>query len=324
MTIQRLHLRDEALRDDAMNEATRVVRQADLRPSCEEAFISHYDDIRSRCAPLAGMDGLAIVAVDEAGIAASAFLPRRREGLEVAVVGRHAMADLWLGSPSVALRHLLIVSAQGRYRVLDLRTQNRMVDERGQALRSFEAGGPVFFQVENTSFLTLPTARRLAWPSDRMAAWKSFPARTYDGIPFRHRLLRRMFDDDDEKTIVTIGPSVVDANRSLATGPLVGSIEIQSERGSASLSVDDAALHSGVLLGRYERCDTGGLEPLGVGSLSRVHALLLKVDGTVHVIDTASTNGIEVRRTPVRAHALTAGEEMILGGAVSIRWHPVH
>jgi hypothetical protein len=339
MSIQRrrFSVRDDDLRADALNEATRVVRLADLRPSCEEAFISHYDEIRRRCAPLAGQDGLAIVAIDEAGVAASAFLPRRREALEVAVVGRHRMADVWLRSPSVALRHLLILTRAGhgsaptRYRVLDLRTETGLMDERGQALRSFEADGPVFFQIESTSFLALPTATPFAWPDDPLAAWNAFPSRMYDGEPFHHRRRnglreRKVWDDDDDaKTSVGIGPGVVDASRALAKGTTVGTIELQTERGRLSLSVDDAALRAGILFGRYERCDVGGVEVLEVRGISRVHVMLLQVDGELHVIDTASTMGVTVGKMAVRSHPVTSGTEIILSqGLASIRWNPVH
>ena len=339
MSFERRHfsLRDEDLREDALNDATRVVSLADLRPSCEEAFISHYDEIRHRCAKLAGTDGLAIVAIDEAGVAVSAFLPRRREALEVAVVGRHRMADVWLRSPSVALRHLLILTRAGheseptRYRVLDLRTETGMMDERGQALRSFEADGPVFFQIENTSFLALPTATPFAWPDDPLAAWNAFPSRAYDGEPFQHRrrngLRERLArdDDDDQKTSVGIGQSVVDAGRALAKGAPVGSIELETWRGRLTLPVDEAALRAGVLFGRYERCDVGGVDVLEVRGISRVHVMLLEVDGELHVIDTASTMGVTVGGMAVRSHPVTSASEILLSkGLAYIRWNPVH
>ena len=46
------------------------------------------------------------------------------------------------------------------------------------------------------------------------------------------------------------------------------------------------AIRDGILLGRYARCDGAGL--LDDPSMSRVHALLLCIDDTVLVVDTAS------------------------------------
>jgi len=332
MSGREISLRDEAWREWSENEETTSVHLADLRrPSCEEAFISHYDEIRERCAALAGRDGLAIVAIDGAGVAASAFLPRQQDSMEVAVVGRHRLADLWLGAASIALRHLLILAHAGqgaertRYRVLDLRTDAGMMDERGEALRSFEADGPVFFQVDRTSFLTLPTAVPFSWPDDPLAAWNAFPARSYDGTPFSHRRRSRTDDYRELRTNVGIGSEVVDVTRALTSGSPVGSFEIQNERGRLSLLVDRAALHAGVLIGRYERCDSGGLDHLALDGCSRVHALLLEVDGRVHVVDTASTHGVHVGGSAVRVHAISAGEEVVLGQDVaSLRWHATH
>jgi hypothetical protein len=302
----------------------------ELPPSCEEAFVSHYQEIRERCAALSGQDGLAIVAIDAEGVAASAFLPRRPNGVEVAVVGRHHMADLWLGAASVALRHLLILTRAGhaaertRYRVLDLRTDAGMTDERGQALRSFEADGPVFFQVDRTTFLTLPTAVRFEWPDDPLEAWNAFPARTYDGAPFLHQRMASS-DDDDDPTNVEIESGVVHVTRALTTGAPVGSVEIQNGQGRLSLLVDRAALRAGVLIGRYDRCDSGGVNLLALDRCSRVHALLLEVNGAVHVIDTASTHGVFVQGRAVRVHRINAGEEVVLGHHLAwLRWHSVH
>lgn len=334
MSSREIEIRDDVLREWCDDEDTRPVRLDEIGPTCEEAFVAHYAEIRDRCAALAGRDGLAIVAFDELGVAASAFLPRRRDGIEVAVVGRHHSADVWLGAASVALRHLLILTCTGRgtervrYRVLDLRTETGMMDERGQALRSFEADGPVFFQIDRTTILTLPTAVPFEWPDDPVAAWNAFPARTYDGTPFRHRRLNRLdnFDDDDDvRTNIGVGSGVVDVTRTLTGGSPVGNIEIQNERGRLSLLVDRAALRAGVLLGRNERCDSGGVDLLALDKCSRVHALLIDVGGSVHVIDTASTHGVFVQGRAVRALRIGAGEEVVLGHHLaSLRWHSVH
>ena len=334
MSLREISVRDDVLREWSENEETGVVRLEGLRPTCEEAFLSHYDEIRARCAALSGKDGLAIVAIDEEGVAASAFLPRREKGIEVAVVGRHRMADLWLGAASFALRHLVLLTRAGhgaertRYRVMDLRTDAGMMDERGQELRSFEADGPVFFQVDRTSFLTLPTAVPFAWPDDPVEAWNAFPARTYNGTPFRHQRSDAMasFDDDaDMRTNVGIGSGVVHVTRALTTGSPVGSVEIENGRGRLSLLVDRAAIRAGVLLGRYERCDSGGVDFLALERCSRVHALLIEINDAVHVIDTASTHGVHVQGRAVRVHAIRANEQVVLGHHLaSVRWHAVH
>ena len=140
-------IRDKEKRALADNRGTIMGSLADLRPSCEAAFISHYVEIRRICRELPDADGAAVIAVDDQGVAAVAFLPRTRETPQVTIVARHGKAELWLQSSSVALRHIAIVTCPGepsepvRYRVLDLRTRSGLIDERGQPLRSFEADG---------------------------------------------------------------------------------------------------------------------------------------------------------------------------------------
>ena len=55
------------------------------------------------------------------------------------------------------------------------------------------------------------------------------------------------------------------------------------------------SLAQGVLLGRYPRCDNDRLDPFNVlanPNISRVHVLLLEIDGAVYALDTASSNGM--------------------------------
>ena len=64
---------------------------------------------------------------------------------------------------------------------------------------------------------------------------------------------------------------------------------------------------------------------MSVQGLSRVHALILQIDGTPYVIDTASTYGIRVQDMPVRVHSLKAGEDVLLSrGLAVVRWRRVH
>src|SRR4029453_18974942 len=78
MSLRDVSVRDDVLREWSENEETGVVRLGGFQRSCEGAFVSPYDETRELCAALSGQDGLAIVAIDEAGVAASAFLPRLR------------------------------------------------------------------------------------------------------------------------------------------------------------------------------------------------------------------------------------------------------
>jgi hypothetical protein len=58
--------------------------------------------------------------------------------------------------------------------------------------------------------------------------------------------------------------------------------------------------------------------------LSRVHLLVLELDGALYAIDTASTNGSWCGRDRVRATRLQPGLRVSLGGKATVEWRPFH
>jgi hypothetical protein len=114
----------------------------------------------------------------------------------------------------------------------------------------------------------------------------------------------------------------------------IGRLEIRSQIGAETVVVGAAAADRGVLLGRYERCDVDGLRSLAHARISRVQCLLLRVDGTMYAIDTASTNGMSPPATETLAEAMHPGRLRLLalcaqerldlgGGAAQIHWQPM-
>ena len=78
------------------------------------------------------------------------------------------------------------------------------------------------------------------------------------------------------------------------------------------------------LLGRYDRCEAGGTPVLEDEMISRVHALVVEVDGRPLIVDLGSVNGLWSGDTRVRVHELRRGEEIGLGrNSVRVRWEPV-
>ena len=104
----------------------------------------------------------------------------------------------------------------------------------------------------------------------------------------------------------------------LVSTDLAGTLEIAGPIARCGWIGTDA-LASGVLLGRYTRCD--GTDALDDPSLSRVHALLLHVDNQLVVIDTSSSNGMRVVGEEKSRLILIDGEvEMKIGRATKLRW----
>lgn len=322
-------------------------------PGFREAFVRHYDRIRSECrvSVRAGSGpGVVIIVVDGTGVVCARRLAARREGISAAIVGRHPATDIWVGGdPAVALRHLAIVvhptdgEAEPRFRVLDLRTGSAMTDELGRRLESLEAEGAVFVTVGSCALFVLPTTPDdLPWPDDAEQAWVCIPERVYfDDAPARpdrwaHRPLARssapaIFGDRSVTVVQTfVGPARAQ-RRPLSDSQLddgeqpVGALRLESDTDAETIEQGERALGQGVLLGRYDRCDDCGLPALRSRRVSRVHLLVLQVGGDVYAIDTASTNGVADLaggEKAGRVFAMGGKRPLGLPGGVQLTWQP--
>jgi hypothetical protein len=76
-------------------------------------------------------------------------------------------------------------------------------------------------------------------------------------------------------------------------------------------------LEQGVLLGRYERC---AIRLLRLGSISRVHLLLVRMGEGVLAIDTASTNGTWRGWRKIETSTLGDLDTLTLGKSLRINW----
>jgi hypothetical protein len=106
--------------------------------------------------------------------------------------------------------------------------------------------------------------------------------------------------------------------------PARGELRVDSASGGAAVRIGARAARRGVLLGRYGRCDTAGLPVLIESSLSRVHLLVLELDGALYAIDTASRNGSWCGGERVRATRILPGLRITLAGAATVEWRPFH
>jgi hypothetical protein len=93
---------------------------------------------------------------------------------------------------------------------------------------------------------------------------------------------------------------------------------------TSEIAVDEIALRTGVLFGRYPRCDINCSNAPMSELVSRVHALFLTVDDDVRVFDTGSTNGIGHGGRSADGLALDRGHDtrLSLGPDASITWRP--
>jgi hypothetical protein len=250
------------------------------------------------------------------------------------------MADLYLDSdPSLSLRHLVVIlhplaagEPDARYRLVDLRTAGAFMDENGRRLESLEAEGPVFIGCGRYGIFFLPTGDELPWPDDPEEGWECIPDRVYleDTIAEPDRWHRRRHKARAGKDGRKKGRTMVQTfrgpmrarRRLLADGEApLGELEITSREGANTIIIGPAATDEGILLGRYERCDTEGLPVLSHGSISRVHFLMIRIAGQLYAVDAASTNGVFVDGEEVRVQAMSFGQRLMLGSELAhLHW----
>ncbi|MBW2730963.1 MAG: hypothetical protein JRH20_01145 [Deltaproteobacteria bacterium] len=174
-------------RDAAINAQTVLLEEDQtFADSFKDAFLENYGVIRGI---LEGYQrpGAAIIAVDHQGIAGSVCIAAKKDRINVAIVGRHGLADLFLdGDASLSLRHLVVVihPHQGRddprVRVVDLRTPTAFLDEHGRQMEALEAEGPILLRLGRFRIFVLPTHDDEGlWPDSGEEGWQCVPERVY-------------------------------------------------------------------------------------------------------------------------------------------------
>ncbi len=280
------------------------------QPAAGELFFEHYDAIRDWVNDRR-QSGLAVVALDAHGVQAKGYLRAHENRINTAIVGRHEKADIFLGDdPSLSLRHLAVIVSPSSskkplsFRVVDLRTPSGFTDERGTPLRACEADGPFFIRCGWYSLVFAPGSRDGdVWPDEPEAMWVSLRQRNAAALSLPHpaTLEDGLLADDEE--------------------PL-GELVITCEEGVGTMPVGRRAARSGILLGRSDRCDGDVL--LENPHISRVHALIVEMAGSLYAIDTASKNGVWGHGGEERAQLLESGTTFTLCGLARIEWRFFH
>jgi hypothetical protein len=322
------------VRGHGPNAGTRIASaQRVARRGLRELFVGAYESFAPLCRAV-DEPGLALVAVDERSGRAMGLvrLRARVDRVVTAIVGRHDACDLFVDAHAgLALRHLAVIldpvtswgrgDACVRYRMIDLRTADGFVDEHGRTLRGLRCEGPALVRCAGYAVFVLPLGDPTDWPASGDDAWAFLPERVYfdeqaglaQGSSPRISLVR-----SGQATLIrTAGPR--DHLGATERGELAGTLELIGPGGRHVLRVGRAALHDGILLGRYPRCD--GAPSSDDALVSRVHALLIQLDEVILAIDLASSNGTFVRGgSPARVLAVRDGTELQLGEATLVRW----
>ncbi len=180
------------------------------------------------------------------------------------------------------------------------------------------------FRCASYALLCLALGDPSDWPASATDAWSAVPERVFfdersafRGGPLRAVRAASVSGDPRIACVVrSAGPREL-LDPVLASDPPAGHLVVTFDGASRELPVGMQALTEGILLGRYDRCQSSELlAPLEV---SRVHALVVQVRDRLLVIDTASTNGLFVDGQAVRVAELREGATFAMGMSARAR-----
>ena len=315
------------------NERTRVVSPAELGAlthplSARAAFLVAHERL-AVLASAATRPSIAVLAVDAQ---ARVFDSRLLGDGAALIVGRHSQCGLQLPSSTVSLRHLAVLVQHERGRpmvqVRDLATGVPFLTEDGVRNAAVVADGPLYVSVAGYAlwFVPVDADRPTATPE---AAFAALGERTFVDrrapepprpAPRAHRVTQPPPPGDapEHSAVTSLGPPLL-----LGDGdePEIGwgVLRIQHGQYREKRAVTAERLERGILLGRYERC--GLVLSTAASTISRVHALLLRIGAAVWLVDTASTNGVFRAGAPVVAEQLRDDDSFTLSRSVTVEWH---
>lgn len=273
-------------------DSTQVPRRL-LQSRTLEALFSEKQRVMASATQEEGRPGLMIFAAHERFGDVGRLWLEASEIVRGGSLGRHDAVDLALPlDESLSLRHALFIVRRVkdgvRFTVLDLEATDGLALEDGTRVRLVEAEGMLILKVAKFTLFCLPTGQPVPWRVDAPRPWNSL-------LP---RVTRRI--------ICSATPG----------GRCAGIVEVTGRCPKQSVRVSDAALSQGVLLGRDARC---AIE-IPNQTVSRVHAVLLQLEGGVFLVDAGSTNGLWMDAAEVRAVPMRDGTVVDLWDQVSVRW----
>ena len=275
--------------------------------------------------------GVQVFAVsDEGHLAGQMWLvasPAPRSGS----LGRHDAVDLYLpdAAGELSLRACVVVvrqvGTQVRTRVIDLLSTNGFTLDDASLCRAVESDGPFFLKVPQYTLFFFGTGTPPPWDDRAKNPFASLPPRRLHRIT-RPAPSRRPPGERDYVTNVTTlrNPARGSREELLAPGEVPeGRLVLSSQGEEEELPAGSLALERGVLLGRADRCCGRLRLSLGV---SRVHALVLRLDDALLLIDAGSRNGTWCGREEIRCAPLETDVEYQLAdeNGATVRWKPSH
>ena len=300
----------------------------------EVAFEALVKELFRKLDPDAGEIVIAVASPSTGEFGGGTILPQPRGTLWSAVLGRHEMCPLSLsGDEALSLRQVIVIASMTDdgcpiTRVLDLRSGTGMIDAAGAMHESVITNGPLRVRIGNSALFAIPTGDlfrggrivgydEIAWPT---------PVRWLP-VSSTERQLDEFSRVSSSSSVISLASEVERRARRMRraiNSTSVGSFVVEVDGARSEIDVDGLDLRSGVLFGRYPRCDISCTNAPMSDGISRVHALFLMVDEKLRVFDTGSTNGIVCRSSDADGLSLPVDREsrLSLYKGAAITWRP--
>lgn len=220
----------------------------------------------------------------------------------MSVVGRHANASLSVDSDeSLSLRHALCLLSRSKNgdvvtRVIDLSSSGGVLTGDEREHKSLATTGSVALMLGNTSLFviyrsdfwgrSLPSFSEICWQVPQ-------PPQTREAL--EQELRERAQAKRAKSAAVTLVGVPEDPWR--VSSPPAGAAKSASlifglGRRRQELKVSAERLRAGCLIGRDPRCHINCEDATFTNAISRLHCLLIELDGQPTLFDIASTNGL--------------------------------
>ena len=258
-------------------------------------------------------DGLCIYIFSGQELIGKAFLKTKTAEINTLILGRHSQSEVFLSQDqSLSLRHLIFMthpkSDRLIYRILDLRSRSGFENEAGMNCHSLISDGHGFIRLNHYHILCFPAQCPSLNGNEPQKSWDALPPRQYKDLP--SDLNEMSFSEHCSIVFSTPPPTPL---RRVVTQKPVASLELFSGDNYVNQPLDSDMLSSGILIGRYTRCDRAFQPFLTITSISRVHLLIVEVEGQMYIIDTASTNGTYIDGERIKRMTLDQTTDIYIG-----------
>jgi hypothetical protein len=253
-------------------------------------------------------------------VVARCWAAARADRPNVLVIGRHSRCDVHLPDPASSLRELAVIIPAAaepapRFTLHDLRTPDGFWSADSLPMRGATVSRAGVFRIGRYALFAFATHPELAWHDLPTETWEWW--RGADGVSIDRPAEPSAADAEVSSRVSSIaGPSWTRTCRTRTPRGTRGTLVLETGGTVAQLPLDDREVGNGVLVGRASRCQVGADHD----AISRVHMMVIELEGELFGFDTASTNGVAAGDGKLlRVLALSRGETGSLAGVQEIR-----